>query len=62
MSEADEQKIRTVVQQELLGIIGDAQKSLGATKDPTGMVKRALEGLANVIRKRQPGGEGTPPE
>jgi hypothetical protein len=62
MSEADEQKIRAVVQQELLGIIGDAQKLLGATKDPTGIAKKALEGLANVIRKRQPGAEGKPHE
>jgi hypothetical protein len=60
MSEADEQKIRAVVQQELLGIIGDAQKSLGATKDPTGIAKKALEGLANLIRKRQPGADAKP--
>jgi hypothetical protein len=61
MSEADEQKIRAVVQQELLDIIGDAQKALGM-KDPTGMAKRGLEGLANVIRKRQPGGGDKPQE
>ena len=52
MAEADEQRIRAVVQDELLGILGDAQELLG-TKDPTGMAKKALEGLANVIRRRQ---------
>jgi hypothetical protein len=54
MSEAEENKIRAVVQQELLGIISDAQEALGVTKDPTGMAKKALEGLANVIRRRRP--------
>ena len=54
MTQAEENKIRAVVQQELLGIISDAQELLGATKDPTGIAKKALEGLANVIRRRQP--------
>ncbi|HEX8144517.1 MAG TPA: hypothetical protein VF553_18260 [Pyrinomonadaceae bacterium] len=54
MTETEENKVRAVVQQELLGIIGDAQQLLGPMKDPTGMAKKALEGLANVIRKRQP--------
>ena len=52
MAEADEQRIRALVQDELLGILGDARELLG-TKDPTGMAKKALEGLANVIRRRQ---------
>jgi hypothetical protein len=54
MTEAEENKMRAVVQNELLGIISDAQELLGVTRDPTGMAKKALEGLANVIRRRQP--------
>jgi hypothetical protein len=57
MAEIDENRIRAVVQNELLGIISDAQELLGLTRDPTGMAKKALEGLANVIRKRQPATE-----
>jgi len=57
MAEIDENRIRAVVQSELLGIISDAQELLGLTRDPTGMAKKALEGLANVIRKRQPATE-----
>lgn len=57
MTEIDENRIRAVVQNELLGIISDAQELLGLTRDPTGMAKKALEGLANVIRKRQPAAE-----
>lgn len=57
MTEIDESRIRAVVQNELLGIISDAQELLGLTRDPTGMAKKALEGLANVIRKRQPARE-----
>lgn len=53
MTKADEEKIRRVVQDELLGIISDAQDSLGMKKDPTGMGRRALEGLADLIRSRQ---------
>jgi hypothetical protein len=52
MAQADEQTIRAVVQDELLGIVGDARELLG-TKDPTGMARKALDGLANVIRRRQ---------
>ncbi|HEV2915185.1 MAG TPA: hypothetical protein VGX92_18045 [Pyrinomonadaceae bacterium] len=54
MAEAADQenRIRAVVQDELLGILGDARELLG-TKDPTGMAKKALDGLANVIRRRQ---------
>ncbi|HYY59447.1 MAG TPA: hypothetical protein VE842_19120 [Pyrinomonadaceae bacterium] len=52
MAQADEQRIRAVVQDELLGILGDARELLG-TKDPTGMARKALDGLANVIRRRQ---------
>lgn len=53
MTKADEQKIRAIVQDELLGIISDAQESLGTKKDPTGMGRRALEGLAEMIRNRR---------
>ena len=54
MTETDEKEIRTVVQDELLGVINDAKELLGVGKDPTGIGKKALEGLANVIRRRQP--------
>jgi hypothetical protein len=53
MTKADEKNIRLIVQDELLGIINDAQESLGVKKDPTGMGRRALEGLADMIRRRQ---------
>jgi hypothetical protein len=53
MTKEDEKKIRSMVQDELLGIINDAQESLGVKKDPTGMGRRALEGLADMIRSRQ---------
>jgi hypothetical protein len=53
MTEADEEKIRSIVRDELLGIIADAQESLGMKKDPTGMGRRALEGLADMIRERE---------
>ena len=53
MTKADEEKIRLVVRDELLGILNDAQESLGTKKDPTGMGRRALEGLADLIRRRQ---------
>lgn len=54
MTETDEKEIRAMVQDELLGIINDAKELLGMGKDPTGIGKKALEGLANVIRRRQP--------
>ena len=54
MTETNEQEIRAVVRDELLGIIDDAKELLGMGKDPTGIGKKALEGLANVIRRRQP--------
>ena len=53
MTKTDERKIRAIVQDEMLGIISDAQESLGVKKDPTGMGRRALEGLADLIRSRQ---------
>jgi hypothetical protein len=53
MIKKDEEQIRSIVRDELLGIISDAQESLGMKKDPTGMGRRALEGLADLIRDRQ---------
>lgn len=53
MTKKDEQRIRRIVQDELLGIINDAQESLGVKKDPTGIGRRALEGLAEMIRRRR---------
>jgi hypothetical protein len=55
MTETDEKEIRAIVRDELIGIINDAKELLGTGKDPTGIGKKALEGLANVIRRRQPG-------
>lgn len=52
MIEADEIEVRSIVQDELLGILQDAREALG-TKDPTGMGKKALEGLSALIRRRQ---------
>ena len=52
MTETDRQEIRRIVQDELLGILGDAKSMLGM-KDPTGFAKKALDGLASVIRLRQ---------
>jgi hypothetical protein len=52
MTEADKQEVRRVVQDELLGILADAKSMLGG-KDPTGFAKKALDGLAGVIRLRQ---------
>jgi hypothetical protein len=56
MTKADEKEVRSIVQSELLGIINDAQQALGLMKDPTGMGRKALEGLANLIRRRQSSG------
>ncbi len=55
MTEAEEKEIRSIVQSEFLAIITDAQRELG-TKDPTGMGRKALEGLAALIRQRQEAG------
>ncbi|HKS28884.1 MAG TPA: hypothetical protein VJS44_13750 [Pyrinomonadaceae bacterium] len=52
MTEADKQEVRRVVQDELLGILADAKSMLGG-KDPTGFGKKALDGLASVVRLRQ---------
>ena len=54
MTEAEEKEIRAIVRRELIGIIEGAKALLGMGKDPTGIGKKALEGLANVIRRREP--------
>lgn len=53
MTEAEEKAIRAIVQDEFLGILTDAQEQLGLKKDPTGMARKALDGLAHLIRSRQ---------
>jgi hypothetical protein len=53
MTEAEENAIRIVVQDELLGILADAHEQLGVKKDPTGMARKALDGLSGLIRSRQ---------
>lgn len=52
MTEEAQQEVRRIVRDEFLGIIADAKAQLG-TKDPTGFAKKALDGLAGVIRRRQ---------
>ncbi|HEY0405414.1 MAG TPA: hypothetical protein VGC89_06785 [Pyrinomonadaceae bacterium] len=53
MTPAEEKAIRSIVRSEILEIITDAQESVGLKKDPTGMGRKALEGLANLIRSRE---------
>ncbi|HEX8847700.1 MAG TPA: hypothetical protein VF791_23865 [Pyrinomonadaceae bacterium] len=53
MTEADEEKIRAIVRDELLGIINDGHEFLNPKKDPMGIGRRALDGLADLIRRRQ---------
>jgi hypothetical protein len=53
MTEAEEKAIRAIVQDEFLGILHDANEQLGMKKDPTGMARKALDGLASLIRRRQ---------
>lgn len=53
MTDADEKQIRIIVQDELIGILNDAHEQLGVKKDPTGMARKALDGLANLIRSRR---------
>ena len=53
MTETDKQEVRRIVQDEIIGIINDAKALLGLGKDPTGIGKKALDGLASVVRRRQ---------
>jgi hypothetical protein len=52
MTEEDKQEVRSIVQDEIMGILADAKALLGG-KDPGGFGKKALDGLASVIRRRQ---------
>jgi hypothetical protein len=56
MTEVDEKDIRRVVREEILAIINDAKAQIGM-KDPTGFGKKALDGLAYIVRRRQSGGQ-----
>ncbi|MEJ7617862.1 MAG: hypothetical protein WKF30_13085 [Pyrinomonadaceae bacterium] len=53
MADSDEKRVREIVRDELLGIIQDGQQLLGMKKDPTGMGRKALETLADLIRNRE---------
>lgn len=53
MTKADEEEIRSIVRDELLGIITDGHEFLNVKKDPMGIGRRALDGLADLIRRRQ---------
>jgi adenylylsulfate kinase-like enzyme len=52
MTEADEKEIRSIVRREFIEILQDAEAQLGLKKDPTGIGRKALEGLINLIRQR----------
>lgn len=53
MTEADANEIREIVRDEILGIIKDGEEKLSLMKDPTGMGRKALQGLANLVKNRQ---------
>jgi adenylylsulfate kinase-like enzyme len=53
MTEADEKEIRSIVRREFIEILQDAEAQLGIKKDPTGIGRKALEGLINLIRQRE---------
>lgn len=53
MMTEEEKKVRAIVRSELIGILQDAQEALGTKKDPTGMGRKALEGLAALIKRRE---------
>lgn len=53
MTDAEEKEIRIIVQEELIGILNDAHEQLGVKKDPTGMARKALDGLVGLIRSRR---------
>jgi hypothetical protein len=58
MTEEEKNEVRAIVRDELIGIIQDAQAKLGTTKDPTGIGRKVLEGLASLIRTRDAGFKG----
>jgi hypothetical protein len=53
MTDEEEKQIRIIVQDELIGILNDAHEQMGVKKDPTGMARKALDGLAGLIRSRR---------
>lgn len=55
MTDAEEREVRIIVQDELIGILNDAHEQLGVKKDPTGMARKALDGLISLIRSRREG-------
>lgn len=53
MTDSEQKEIRIIVQEELIGILNDAHEQLGVKKDPTGMARKALDGLVHLIRSRR---------
>ena len=53
MDERDEKRIRSIVRSELIGLIEDAKAQLGTMKDPTGIGRKVLDGMASLIRHRE---------
>ena len=53
MTETEKNEIREIVRDEILGIIKDGEEKIGLIKDPTGMGRKALQGLANLVKSRQ---------
>jgi hypothetical protein len=53
MGEINENEIRSVVRRELIAIIEDAQSQVGLKKDPTGIGRKVLDGMVNLIRHRE---------
>jgi hypothetical protein len=58
MTKEERDEVRAIVREELIGIIEDAQAKLGTTKDPTGIGRKVLGGLASLIRTREAGLKG----
>jgi hypothetical protein len=52
VTKIEENEIRTIVRDEMIGILQDAKTKLGTSKDPTGIGRKALEGLVNLILAR----------
>lgn len=59
MTDSEQNEIRIIVQEELIGILNDAHEQLGVKKDPTGMARKALDGLVSLIRSRREAVENT---
>jgi hypothetical protein len=52
MAEPDEKRVRAIIRSEIIEILEDAKAQLGTTKDPTGIGRKVLDGLASLIRRR----------